>query len=32
MHGNGTIDGMSLSIHLHPTVSELDKAAAKAAN
>ena len=31
MHGNGTIDRISRSIHVHPTLSEMVKAAAKAA-
>ena len=31
MHGNGTIDRISKSIHIHPTLSELVKSAARAA-
>lgn len=31
MHGNGTIDRISRSIHVHPTLSEMVKSAARAA-
>lgn len=31
MYGHGTIDRLSKSIHIHPTLSEMVKAAAKAA-
>ena len=31
MHGGGTIDRIGKSIHVHPTLSEMVKAAARAA-